>query len=105
MAFSFSFRYPSFKVVERTFNADNALYEVWDGTGTIATHQYYAHGVTAQVSLGNGILLSLTQDDEDKETGRDLHIKRYHCLQHGHGLGFQGQRGPGRPKTGAGPIS
>ena len=63
--------YPSFKVVERTFNADNTLSQVWDGTGTIAINQYYAHGVPSQVNLGNGILLSLTQDDEDKETGRD----------------------------------
>ncbi|MBI9085379.1 MAG: hypothetical protein JEZ11_17420, partial [Desulfobacterales bacterium] len=29
--------YPGFKVVERTFNADNTLSQVWDGTGPIAT--------------------------------------------------------------------
>ena len=63
--------YPGGKVVERTFNADNTLSQVWDGTGTIAINQYYAHGVPSQVNLGNGILLSLVQDDEDKETGRD----------------------------------
>ncbi|MBI9087501.1 MAG: RHS repeat-associated core domain-containing protein, partial [Desulfobacterales bacterium] len=62
--------YPSFKVVERTFNADNTLYQVWDGIGSIATHQYNPHGIPAQVSLGNSLFLSLARDAEDKETGR-----------------------------------